>query len=165
MIGSTYVPLIIQDPRQLLHSRFSHGLIFNLLYRAVQQNSCSENITSLAVFLLELALSLPQTDYSGKEVAVSAPWLIVHEPVDLQYDTWFPTDWLSANLRYTVTAIFTNQPPGQTTSSMEVDQVRQASQPPSDLGAEYVQPQTFTSKILRIYYIMVGAEHEQVCSF
>ena len=53
--------LLFQDPRQLLHSRFSHGLIFNLLYRAVQQNSCSENITSLAVFLLELALSLPQT--------------------------------------------------------------------------------------------------------
>ena len=54
------------DPRVLLHSRYAHGLIFNLLYKAVHQEVSSENITSLTLFLLELALSLPQTDFSGK---------------------------------------------------------------------------------------------------
>ena len=58
----------------------------------------------MTVFLLELALSLPQSQYSGQELALTSPtlWYIVHEPVDLQYDTWYPTDYLSANLRHTV---------------------------------------------------------------
>ena len=61
------------DPRTILHSRFAHGLIFNLLYKGVygvgssgEKKECSEQILSLTVFLLELALSFPQTDYSGK---------------------------------------------------------------------------------------------------
>ena len=112
----------------MLHSKFAHGLIFNLLYKAVHGNCASENITSLTVFLLELSLSHPQTQFSGQEVALSTPtpWFIVHEPVDLQYDTWFPTDWLSANLRHTVTAIFSTQPTPVHTS-MEVDQVSDGS--------------------------------------
>ena len=69
-----------QDPRTLLHSRYSHGLIFNLLYKAVYGESepgdnskkywkeCSEQILSLTVFLLELSLSFPQTDFSGKVI-------------------------------------------------------------------------------------------------
>ena len=57
-----------------------------------------------------------------QELAVSTPWLIVHEPVDLQYNTWYPTNWLSANLRHTVTAIFSNHNSDANTS-MEVDQV------------------------------------------
>jgi len=119
---------LYQDPRLLLHSKFAHGLIFNLLYKAVHGNCTSENITSLTVFLLELSLSHPQTQFSGQEVALSTPtpWFIVHEPVDLQYDTWFPTDWLSANLRHTVTALFSTQPI-PTHTSMEVDQVSDGS--------------------------------------
>lgn len=112
------------DPRLLLHSKFAHGLIFNLLFKAVHHGT-SEIITSLTVFLLELSLSLPEkTQFSGYEVALPSPtpWFIIHEPVDLKYDTWFPTDMLSANLRHTVTAIFSNQP-ATSSSSMEVDQV------------------------------------------
>ena len=126
---------LYQDPRLLLHSKFAHGLIFNLLYKAVHGNSTSENITSLTVFLLELALAHPQTQFSGQEVALTSPtpWFIVHEPVDLQYDTWFPTDWVSANLRHTVTAIFSNQPPGSNQhTSMEVDQVSDGSEDGSE---------------------------------
>ena len=124
-----------QDPRLLLHSKYAHGLIFNLLHKAVHGGGVSENITSLSVFLLELALSMPQSQYSGQELALSSPtpWYIVHEPVDLQYDTWYPTDYLSANLRHTVTALFSAQPPssnGQT--SMEVDQVSEGSSDESE---------------------------------
>ena len=102
---------VYQDPRVILHSKFAHGLIFNLLYKAVHGEGTSKNISSLTVFLLELALAYPQTQFSGEE-ATSTPTQ-VHDPVDLQYDTWFPTDWLSANLRHTVTAIFPNQPAGR----------------------------------------------------
>ena len=123
-----------EDPRVILHSKFAHGLIFNLLYKAVHTHGISENIMSLSVFLLELALSLPQTDYSGKELALSSPtpWYIVHEPVDLQYDTWYPTDFISANLRHTVSAIFSSQPTSSTQTSMEVDPVSEGSSDESE---------------------------------
>ena len=42
---------------------------------------------------------------------------MIHEPVDLKFDTWFPTDWLSANLRHTVTAIFSHPSTSITPSS------------------------------------------------
>ncbi len=41
---------------------------------------------------------------------------MIHEPVDLKFDSWFPTDWLSANLRHTVTAIFSH--PSSVTSTV-----------------------------------------------
>lgn len=97
---------LFQDPRKLLHSRFCHGLIFNLLYKSLYGPLTNDTITSLAVHLLELAVTYPQTDFSGKEVAVSQPWLMVHEPIDLKFDTWYPTDYLSANIRHNVSAIF-----------------------------------------------------------
>ena len=48
--------------------------------------------------------------------------------MDLDYDTWFPTNWFSANLRHTVTAIFTNKlstndAHDQDADGMEVDQI------------------------------------------
>jgi hypothetical protein len=33
---------------------------------------------------------------------------MANQPVDLKYDTWFPTDWLSANLRHVVSVIFSH---------------------------------------------------------
>jgi hypothetical protein len=72
----------------------------------------NDTITSLAVHLLELAVTYPQSNFSGKEVAVvSQPWLMVHEPVDLLFDTWYPTDYLSANIRHNVSAIFSKTVP------------------------------------------------------
>ena len=136
---------LYQDPRQLLHSKYAHGLIFNLLHKAVHNNNISENIMSLAVFLLELALSQSQSQYSGQEVALSTPtpWYIVHEPIDLQYDTWFPTDHISANLRHTVSAIFSSEDAaasGQT--SMEVDQVSEGSSDESEATPYNVETPT-----------------------
>ena len=79
-----------EDPRKLLHSstavygqdthanlpengffglpEFTHGLIFNLLYKAVHhENSVNDFITSVAVHLLELAVTFPQhSEFSGK---------------------------------------------------------------------------------------------------
>ncbi len=85
----------------------------------------NDTITSLAVHLLELTVSYPQSEYSGKEVAVSHPWLMVHEPVDLLFDSWFPTDFISANLRHSVTAIFSH--PAKEIAQMQMQNRRQFS--------------------------------------
>jgi len=75
-----------EDPRKLLYSseikplsvvfsimtlsiaEYTHGFIFNLLYKAVHHDKCvNDFITSLAVHLLELAVTFPQTEgLSGK---------------------------------------------------------------------------------------------------
>ena len=45
-------PNLYKDPRRLLHSRFCHGLIFNLLYKSLNGPLTNDTITSLAVHLL-----------------------------------------------------------------------------------------------------------------
>lgn len=48
----------------------------------------------------------------------------MQEPLDLQYETWFPTNWFSANLRHTITVLFTTSiNNNDNNTSMEVDQV------------------------------------------
>ena len=37
---------------------------------------------------------------------------MVHEPVDLMFDSWYPTDYLSANIRHTVSALFSHPAKG-----------------------------------------------------
>lgn len=57
-----------EDPRKILHSKFTHGFIFNLLYKAVHGEKINDFVTSLAVHLLELAVTFPQKEgfNSGK---------------------------------------------------------------------------------------------------
>ena len=50
-----------------------------------------------------------QLSFVFQEVVVSNSWSIANEPVDLFYDTWFPTDHLSANLRHTISVIFSHR--------------------------------------------------------
>ena len=38
---------------------------------------------------------------------------MVHEPVDLMFDSWYPTDFLSANIRHTVSALFSHPAKGK----------------------------------------------------
>ena len=38
---------------------------------------------------------------------------MVHEPVDLMFDSWYPTDYLSANIRHTVSALFSHPAKGK----------------------------------------------------
>jgi hypothetical protein len=55
-----------RDKKPPSFSGYAHGLIFNVLYKAVNGPVVNDNITSLAVHLLELSLTFPQNEYSGK---------------------------------------------------------------------------------------------------
>ncbi len=50
------------DPRGMLHSKFTHGLIFNVLYNCVHGNPYNDTIASLAVHMLELAVTYPHQE-------------------------------------------------------------------------------------------------------
>ena len=133
-----------KDPRLLLHSKYAHGLIFNLLHKAVHGDGVSERTVSLSVFLLQLALSLRQTQDSVQNQE-SESWHT--KPVDLLYSTWYPTDCLFSNLSHTVTELLSSQPPASGDhTSMEVDQVQDS---PLDLSmpghSELVKQATITT--------------------
>ena len=120
-----------------------------------------------------MAVTFPQTDFSGKEVAVNQPWYLVHEPIDLMFDSWYPTDYLSANLRHTVSALFSHpakgvrrrpRPSGDlaTPQNMEIDRLSDTEddlspspildlalgeeRPPAREGIEYNAPLALTGK-------------------
>ena len=149
-----------EDPRRLLQSKYCHGFIFNLIYKCVNdgssatdgnKNSSTEGgigcgngnmststsndfITSLAIHLLELALTFPDANSnkscSGKEIAaITKPWIMIHEAIDLEFDTWYPTDWLSANVRHSVSTIFTQS------SSKSVRPARPTRTPSNRIGS------------------------------
>ena len=148
-----------EDPRRLLQSKFCHGFIFNILWKCVNDgtnmmdgannkdgsgwkpaegnsstSSSNDFITSLAIHLLELTLTFPdansENNYSGKEIAaITKPWIMIHEAIDLEFDTWYPTDWLSANVRHTVSTIFTQS------ASNSVRPARSSRVPPNRLSS------------------------------
>ena len=101
------------DPRQVLQSSYAHGLIFNLLYKAVHGSLTNDLVISLSVHILDLALTFPKTGgaSAGREIvkAVGPVPKAPSEPVDLQYDTWFSSDCLSSNLRQKISVIYTQQ--------------------------------------------------------
>lgn len=46
------------DPRQLLDCKTFHAFLWTVLYRYVHRNTVSEHVLSLAVYLLEMLLSI-----------------------------------------------------------------------------------------------------------
>jgi hypothetical protein len=68
----------MEDPRKILHSKFTHGLLFNLLYKSVHGSFVNDFVTSLAVHLLELAVTFPQKEgFSGK-VSLTSDYYKTH---------------------------------------------------------------------------------------
>lgn len=51
------VDSVYSDPSCILHSRILHSMILSILYRAVHCGNVSEHVLSLAVFLLEMAVT------------------------------------------------------------------------------------------------------------
>lgn len=58
-----------EDPRRILETRVFHAVIWIILYKAVHMRNVSEHVMSLAVYLLEMALSIaPQASANFSQV-------------------------------------------------------------------------------------------------
>ncbi|XP_065200275.1 E3 ubiquitin-protein ligase Ubr3-like isoform X2 [Planococcus citri] len=91
-----------EDPRRILETRVFHSVVWIILYKAVHMRNVSEHVMSLAVYLLEMALSIsPPASSNFSQVCSqnTTNWLDV---TNLDLATWFLSDWLSANLRTTI---------------------------------------------------------------
>jgi len=59
-----------EDPRKLLNCKTLHAVIFSILLRALKAPNVPEQILSLAVFLLEMAIDIAEPQNAGTEVSV-----------------------------------------------------------------------------------------------
>lgn len=89
------------DPRLMLLSRVVQGVLFVIFYKAVHTSQLSDQVVALAVYLLEMALSVCE---SGDSSAVSC-----HEQsygrYDMNFGSYYATDDLLSNLRTEVDSV------------------------------------------------------------
>lgn len=93
------------DPSCILHSRVLHSMILGILYRAVHLYNVSEHMLSLAVFLLEIAVTYTNRvpkDALECNQSVNAYNAVGEVPELLNV---YNGDCLAANLRYHVSRI------------------------------------------------------------
>jgi E3 ubiquitin-protein ligase UBR3 len=77
---------------RLLHCRTMHGLLFTLLFKAVNQKTIPESIIYYTIHLLELAICIPSSDGARKKIMIEAKQL------DRQFSNWFASDDIFTNI-------------------------------------------------------------------
>lgn len=96
------------DPRLVLLSRVVQGVLFVIFYKAVHTSQLSDQMVALAVYLLEMALSVCD-DEPGNASAVSR-----HEEsygrYDMNFISYYTTDDLLCNLRTEIDSIIVKPP-------------------------------------------------------
>ncbi|RWS04809.1 E3 ubiquitin-protein ligase UBR3-like protein [Dinothrombium tinctorium] len=86
------------DPRMLLYSKVLHGALFTILYKALNVCEVSDQVLSLTIFLLEMALTYPspkETSLAPKMSGLTRTQSVVK---DQKYNEWFFSDWILDNI-------------------------------------------------------------------
>jgi E3 ubiquitin-protein ligase UBR3 len=91
------------DPRQTLLSRVVQSVLFVIFYKAVHTSNLSDQVVALAVYLLEMALSV--SDEPGDASALTQQQEENYGRYDMEFETWFATDNLLANLRTEIDSV------------------------------------------------------------
>ncbi|KFM58297.1 E3 ubiquitin-protein ligase UBR3, partial [Stegodyphus mimosarum] len=87
------------DPRRILHSKTMHGIIFTILHRAVNDPDIPEQILSLCIYLLDMAVRF---SYSGTQSNEKK----AHKEVeDLNYDEWFDSSETLENITHIISRV------------------------------------------------------------
>ncbi|GBM46721.1 E3 ubiquitin-protein ligase Ubr3 [Araneus ventricosus] len=88
-----------QDPRRILHCKTMHGIIFTILYRAVNDPDLPEQILSFCIYLLDMAVRFPSSEYSTTMRSDSK------EVEDLKYEDWFDSSNILQNISKTIDSV------------------------------------------------------------
>lgn len=117
------------DPRQVLHSKTMHGIIFTVLFRAVHEKDLPEQVLALCIYLLDMAVQFPPPS-CNESAAVSG------EVTDFGYSDWFPTKEVLKNIFVTVKKVVTTDKTVMSmgmVEEMEIDEEEEE----MDLEAEF----------------------------
>ncbi|GFT69321.1 e3 ubiquitin-protein ligase ubr3 [Nephila pilipes] len=90
-----------QDPRRILHSKTMHGIIFTILYRAVNDPDIPEQVLSLCIYLLDMAIRFPATP----ECKIMSEKQDSKEVEDLKYKDWFDSSDILLNISKIVDSV------------------------------------------------------------
>ncbi|ODN00342.1 E3 ubiquitin-protein ligase UBR3 [Orchesella cincta] len=97
--GSVTDPYI--DPRQILLTKVVQGMLFVIFYKAVHSTQLSEQVIALAIYLLEMAVTI--CDSIG--VSSVTPHEVSYGRYDMDFGSWYTTDCLLANLRSEIDSV------------------------------------------------------------
>ncbi|CAL8073578.1 unnamed protein product [Orchesella dallaii] len=97
--GSVSDPYI--DPRQILLTKVVQGMLFVIFYKAVHSSQLSEQVVALAIYLLEMAVTI--CDSIG--VSSVTPHEVSYGRYDMDFGSWYTTDCLLANLRSEIDSV------------------------------------------------------------
>ncbi|GFY54890.1 e3 ubiquitin-protein ligase ubr3 [Trichonephila inaurata madagascariensis] len=89
------------DPRRILHSKTMHGIIFTILYRAVNDPDIPEQILSLCIYLLDMAVRFP----ASPECNLMSETQDSKEVEDLKYQDWFDSPNILQNISKVVDSV------------------------------------------------------------
>lgn len=95
------------DPRHMLLSKAVQGVLFVIFYKGVHTTQLSDQVVALAVYLLEMALSICDSGDSS----VITPHEDDYGRYDMNFETWYATDDLLSNLRMEVDSVLVKPPP------------------------------------------------------
>ncbi|XP_054716089.1 E3 ubiquitin-protein ligase ubr3-like [Uloborus diversus] len=107
------------DPRRILHCKTMHGIIFTILYRAVNDPDIPEQVLSLCIYLLDMAVRFPSTSQKVETVN-RKEWTEVE---DVIYKDWFNSTDILENVTQVVEKIVLYEPHPVVFSPHMVDQM------------------------------------------
>lgn len=90
------------DPRQILLTRSIQGMLFVIFYKAVHTSQLSDQVVALAVYLLEMAITICD---SMVGVCSVTPHEAQYGRYDMDFGSWYTTDCLLANIRAEVDSV------------------------------------------------------------
>lgn len=83
------------DPRQILLTKVVQGLLFVIFYKAVHTSQLSDQVVALAVYLMEMAITVCDSMIGVNTVS---PHETQYGRYDMDFGSWYTTDCLLANI-------------------------------------------------------------------
>ncbi|RWS24069.1 E3 ubiquitin-protein ligase UBR3-like protein, partial [Leptotrombidium deliense] len=110
------------DPRKLLYSKVLHGVLFTILYKALHVCEVTEQVLSLTVFLLEMALAYPCPNEQSLARKMTGLTRSNSTVSDQKYGDWFHGDSILENMNTLVeTVVINKKVSNSVVEEMEVD--------------------------------------------
>lgn len=108
------------DPREILLTKVVQGMLFAIFYKAVHTSQLSDQVVALAVYILEMAVSICDPMVG---ISTVSPHEIQYGRFDMDFGSWYSTDCLLANLRTDVDSVLAKPQPSSRPSGSTSDEV------------------------------------------
>ncbi|GIY07185.1 e3 ubiquitin-protein ligase ubr3 [Caerostris darwini] len=145
-----------QDPQRILHCKTMHGIIFTILYRAVNDPDIPEQILSFCIYLLDLAIRFP---ISKREINKKVD---SKEVEDLKYQDWFESNDILKNVSKIVESVVITEKVVMSMRMVEEMEVDEEVEEDMEMGSDGYTVYDVHSPIIEEDYPDPTSQHPQL---